>query len=159
MIRLRWTPRFREADETVEYIEVDSPAVDTFNSLIGPGNLRMTKTAGTLVGPLRYAVTSLRGAEETLATNLIVDTANNEKVQLTWDADPAATGYKVYGRGLSTGYLATVVGTSFLDDGSITPAGHLNTVNTTVPRYPVLGALSITARHTDRTLTYQGSVA
>lgn len=65
------------------------------------------------------------GATSTVTVNWIAPTAPN--------AETAVTGYRIYGRTTGAELLLANVGlvTTWIDDGSLTPAGALPTVNTT----------------------------
>src|SRR5262249_27151177 len=73
---------------------------------------------------------------ETLASaETAITTGSNKNanyVKFAWNDVSGATGYHVYGRTQGAEELiATVNGSSFFDDGSITPSGALPTANTT----------------------------
>lgn len=84
-------------------------------------------TGGTLTaGTYFYRVSAVVNETETaLATEVSqVTTGSTSTVTLNWTAVSGATAYKVYGR--ATGaelFMATVLTNTFLDTGSITPAG------------------------------------
>jgi len=62
-------------------------------------------------------------AEVTLMTG--AGGGNLNTITITWSAVPGAVGYNVYGRATSGAeqFIATTAGTSFLDDGTISPSG------------------------------------
>ena len=112
----------------------------TFKKLIGatittPVNTSFTAGAGYLVaGTYFYRVSAVTPSGETLAsseTSLVLSVTGG--VNVNWGAVTGATGYKIYGR--ATGaelYIATVgTVTTYLDNGTITPAGSLPATNTT----------------------------
>lgn len=71
------------------------------------------------------------------ASNTTATTTNT--VTVNWTATSGATGYKIYGRTGGSEQLIAAVGTvtSYVDTGSVTPAGALPGANTTSPAVPV----------------------
>jgi len=77
-----------------------------------------------------YAITATNSYGETVATALataVVASGTSNKITLTWNAVPGATGYNIYGRIASVGvvqFLASVTSsqTSYVDTGLDTPA-------------------------------------
>lgn len=100
-------------------------------------------TGGTLAaGTYSYRVSALNLLGETLASTAATGTTTGStgSITISWPSVPGASAYKVYGRtGGSELLMATNVATggvnrplcSFIDTGSITPAGALPTANTT----------------------------
>jgi hypothetical protein len=98
-------------------------------NLNAPSSLSGTSAnvGGTLIaGSYTYVVSALGPAGETLSSSpvtvVIAGVATTNAVTLTWDAEPGAQGYNVYGRSGSTASLdlLAVVGgaeVSFVDDG------------------------------------------
>jgi len=86
-------------------------------------------TGGTLAaGTYFYRVTAIVNFTETAAAaeQSQVTTGSTSTVTLNWNAVAGATSYNVYGR--ATGgelFMASVPTNSFVDTGSITPAGAL----------------------------------
>lgn len=103
--------------------------------LVTPVNAAFTQGAGTLgAATYFYRVSAIDGQGETLAsTETSVAIAAAHGVNVNWGAVTGATGYKIYGRTTGAELLIATVGavTTFLDDGSITPAGVLPAANTT----------------------------
>ncbi len=103
--------------------------------LVTPVNAAFAAGTGTLaIGTYYYRVSAVNGLGETLAsaeTSLALSAAGG--VIVNWGAVAGATGYRIYGRTTGTELLLTTVGnvTTYLDDGSITPAGALPATNTT----------------------------
>lgn len=88
-----------------------------------------------------YVITAINpangGAGETLpSVELVIPATLNQKITLTWSVVVGATGYKIY-RGTSSGgelLLATIASgstNSYVDTGSVTPAGGLPAADTT----------------------------
>lgn len=95
-------------------------------------------TGGTLVaGTYYYRVSAINAQGETLAsteTSQVVPAGTStNKVTVNWGAVTDATGYKVYGRSTGAELLIATVGavTTYIDTGSVTPAGALPAANTT----------------------------
>jgi hypothetical protein len=105
-------------------------------ALATPVNAAFSAGVGTLVnGTYYYRVTALNAAGETLAsteTSLVI-AAGPQGVNVNWGAVAGATGYKIYGRSIGAELFIAQVGavTTYLDGGSITPAGALPSSNTT----------------------------
>jgi len=102
-----------------------------------PVNATFTQGAGTLgASTYFYRVTALTANGETtpsVETSLTIAAAHG--VNVNWAAVNNATGYKIYGRSTGAELFIAQVGagvTTYLDGGSITPAGAMPTVNTTV---------------------------
>ncbi|MEB0001592.1 hypothetical protein QN357_01405 [Cryobacterium sp. RTC2.1] len=90
-------------------------------------------SGGTLAaGTYGYRVSALIGTSETLAAATITATTTSTTgmVTLYWLPVPGATSYKVYGRTSGSELLMATVAapaTSWVDTGSVTPAGALPT--------------------------------
>ncbi len=103
--------------------------------LATPVNAAFAAGTGTLaIGTYYYRVSAVNGLGETLAsveTSFALAAAGG--VIVNWGAVTGATGYRVYGRTTGAELLLTTVGnvTTYLDNGSITPAGALPATNTT----------------------------
>lgn len=103
---------------------------------VTPIGLELAQGTGTLAAATYYyRVSAITAIGETLACAEVGLTIGaTTGVDLTWEAVPGATGYRVYGR--STGaelFIAEVSGTTltYTDDGSVvTPTGALPTANT-----------------------------
>lgn len=100
-------------------------------------------TGGSLVpATYYYRVSAINSLGETLAsteTSQVVGAGTNTNtVTVNWGAVTGATGYKVYGRSTGAELLIATVGavTTYVDTGSITPAGALPAVNTTAGGLP-----------------------
>jgi len=92
-------------------------------------------TGGTIpAGTQSYRLTATAGGGETLPSTAVTQatTGSTSTVTLTWVAVSGATGYKVYGRTAGAELLIATVGavTTYIDTGSVTPAGALPTANT-----------------------------
>ncbi|MFA5803661.1 MAG: hypothetical protein WC879_03365 [Melioribacteraceae bacterium] len=107
----------------------------TGTTIAAPVNAAFTAGAGTLaIGTYYYRVTALTPAGETTPsaeTSLALAAIGG--VNVNWGAVAGATGYKIYGRSTGAELLIASVGavTTYLDNGSITPAGAMPIVNTT----------------------------
>ena len=95
-------------------------------------------TGGSLVpATYYYRVSAINAVGETLAsteTSQVVGAGTNTNtVTVNWGAITNATGYKVYGRTTGAELLIATVGavTTYIDTGSVTPAGALPVANTT----------------------------
>ncbi|MFZ2432524.1 MAG: hypothetical protein WAW57_15400, partial [Lutibacter sp.] len=110
-------------------------ATITITTLSTPVNSAFTTAAGTLaIGTYYYRVTATNAYGQTLPsteTSLTLDAVGG--VNVNWQAVTGATGYKVYGRTTGAELLIATVGAvlTYLDSGSITPAGAMPTANTT----------------------------
>jgi hypothetical protein len=106
------------------------------NPVATPVNTAFTAGVGTLPNATYYyRVSAINASGETLAsaeTSLVI-AAGPQGVNVNWGAVAGATGYKIYGRTTGSELLIATVGavTTYLDNGSITPAGALPTANTT----------------------------
>jgi hypothetical protein len=94
--------------------------------------------SGTLpIGTYAYRVTALNALGETLASaqgtvSFGGTIGNIYSMTVAWAPVAGATSYKVYGRTVASNLLiATVVGTSYVDTGAITPSGAVPGSNTT----------------------------
>lgn len=123
---------------------------------VTPIGLALAQGTGTLgAATYYYRVSAITAAGETLAcaeVGLAIGATTG--VDLTWEAVPGATGYRVYGRDTGAELLiAEVSGTTltYTDDGSLTPTGALPTANTariataTDPIKPATGTVSSVA--------------
>lgn len=103
--------------------------------LTTPVNAAFTAGSGTLaIGTYYYRVAAINVIGQTLAsTETSLFLAAGGGVNVNWGAVSGATGYKIYGRTIGAELLITTVGavTTFLDDGSLTPAGAMPVSNTT----------------------------
>lgn len=95
-------------------------------------------TGGSLAdGTYYYRVSAINALGETLAsteTSQVVPAGTvTNTVTVNWGAVSNATGYKVYGRTTGAELLIAAVGavTTYVDTGSVTPAGALPVANTT----------------------------
>lgn len=117
-----------------QLVQVTNPNGSTY--VPAPTGIQLVASTGTLTaGTKYYVLTALTDAGESTPSVEVSFTALiNTGIILSWPEVPGATGYKLYGR--STGaelFIATISnGTtlSYHDDGSITPAGALPTLNT-----------------------------
>jgi hypothetical protein len=121
------------------------PSITTqTGALATPVNSAFTQGTGTLAaGTYFYRVTATNSFGETLPsveTSLTI--AASTGVNVNWGAVAGATGYKVYGRSSGAELLIATLGnvTTFLDNGSVTPAGAMPTVNTTSPWLKAIAA-------------------
>lgn len=106
------------------------------NLLAVPVNAAFTAGAGTLAaGTYAYRVTALTaaGGETSPSAETTFVAGAGTGINVNWGAVAGATGYKIYGR-LANGqeqFLAQVGAvTTWLDNGSLTPAGLPPTANT-----------------------------
>lgn len=103
--------------------------------LATPVNAAFTAGTGTLVAATYYyRVSAINAIGETLASaETSFAAAADTGVNVNWGAITGATGYKIYGRSTGAELLMATVGDvlTWLDDGSITPAGALPASNTT----------------------------
>ena len=109
-------------------------------ALSTPVNATFTAGSGTLTEAAThyYRVSAFNGWGQTLAsTETFKVVTSTGGINVNWAAVSGAHGYKIYGRTTSAELLmATVYGeqtTTWLDDGSVTPAGALPSANTTAP--------------------------
>jgi hypothetical protein len=120
-----------------------TPVNAAFSTATGGGTL----AAGTYY----YRVTALNAQGETIASveTSQVTTGATSTVTVNWTAVTGATGYKIYGRSTGAELFMQTVGavTTWIDTGSVTPAGALPTVNTTG------GYVTVLARQYDQTYT------
>lgn len=97
-------------------------------------------------GTYYYRVSAINAVGETLASaeTSITLTAAQNAVNVNWGAVTGATGYRIYGNTTGGELLMAAVGavTTWLDDGSITPAGALPGANTTALATPVNAAFT-----------------
>ena len=101
-----------------------------------PSGLTLTATSGTLgAATYYYRVSATTAAGETIpCVEKSLSVGASSGIIVSWQQEPGATGYRVYGR--ATGaelFIAAVTSgatTSYTDTGSITPAGAMPTVNT-----------------------------
>jgi hypothetical protein len=103
-----------------------------------PGTFTTATTGGTLASSTTYyyRVSGINAGGETLpntetskATGAGTET---NTVTVKWSALTGATGYRIYGRSTGAELFMAEVGavTEWTDDGSVTPAGAMPTVNT-----------------------------
>jgi hypothetical protein len=114
-----------------------SPVVSSGTAqLAAPTGLTATAPSGgsLVAGTYNYEITATTGnGETTVSPSVSITTTSTGSVTLTWTAVAGATGYNVYGR---TTFLkmASVAGTTFTDNGSISPSGAIPGSNTaTIP--------------------------
>ncbi len=129
-----------------------SEEYDTGTFAVGtpPTNATFVATTGALANATYYyRVTVLSKVGETLPsteTSLAITTGG---VTVKWGAVTGATGYKIYGRSTGAELLMATVGAgvlSWIDDGSITPAGALPTALVTTVVLPYEAAIVQAAR-------------
>lgn len=94
-------------------------------------------SSGSLnAGTYGYRITAFNGYGETTPSPeaTITATSGGKSFAIAWAAMPDATGYKVYGRTPAGELLMATLGNvlTWTDDGTVTPAGALPTVNTMV---------------------------
>lgn len=122
------TPAGTLIDATLVYPSGDDGALRV------PVNKAFTSGAGTLAaGEYFYRVSAIdANGESKASTETSLTIGLNEGVNVNWGAVTGATGYKVYGRTSGAELLIATVGNvlTYLDDGSVTPAGALPTKNT-----------------------------
>lgn len=109
-------------------------------------------TGGSLVaGTYYYRVSAINAVGETLAfaeqSQVVPAGTSTNTVTVNWTAVSNATGYKVYGRDTGAELLIATVGavTTYIDDGSVTPAGALPASNTTGGGYGVSTDVTLAA--------------
>lgn len=120
--------RFYDFPENDENATLATPVAAAFSASTTGGNL--------VADAYYYRVSAINANGETLAfaqVSQVVGGTFFGRVTVNWTAVTGATGYKVYGRTNNTELLIATVGlvTTYIDDGSITPAGALPTSNTT----------------------------
>lgn len=107
----------------------------TAQALTSPVNATFTLGTGTLAtGTYYYRVTALWNDGETLpSTETSLAITGPAGVNVNWAAVTGATGYRIYGRTTGAELLIATVGivTTYLDNGSVTPAGAMPNFNTT----------------------------
>jgi hypothetical protein len=110
------------------------------NPLATPGTptLQASTTGGSLAaGEQSYRVSALNAQGETdvSTAGTVTTTGTSSTVAVSWGAVVGATGYRIYGRTAGAELLIATVGSvlSYVDTGSVTPAGALPTGNTTTP--------------------------
>jgi hypothetical protein len=117
-----------------------TPATASFAPLSTPGQPSLTLgLSGTLApGAYGYRVAAVNASGETLAsTEAVISVGGSGSVisiTVAWAPVAGATGYNVYGRTIAGELKMTptaIVGTSFVDNGSVTPSGALPSSNTT----------------------------
>lgn len=119
--------RFYDLNQNAEYLQLPTPTGIALNQLnVGSIN----------VGTYGYRVAAVNANGITLAsaTVQITTVGASRRVEVSWDAVAGATAYYIYGRTPGSElYIGAVNGNvfSFIDDGSLTPAGALPTANTT----------------------------
>lgn len=92
---------------------------------------------GSLLGDTDYTyrVAAFDGSGTTFASEEFIGHTdpgtNTNQLLVAWGAAAGATGYRVYGRTGSLLFIANTLSLSYVDNGSITPAGALPTANTT----------------------------
>ncbi len=118
-------------------------------SLLDPVNAAFTaSTIGGLTpsGTYYYRVSAINAVGQTLASaeTSIILTATENAVHVNWGAVTGATGYRIYGRTTGGELFMAAVGavTTWLDNGSLTPAGALPVANTTALATPVFSSIS-----------------
>ncbi len=102
--------------------------------LATPVNATFTQGAGTLAtGTYYYRVTAFNAGETLASTETSLAITGPAGINVNWGAVAGATGYRIYGRTTGAELLLAEVGavTTWLDNGSLTPAGPLPSVNTT----------------------------
>lgn len=108
------------------------------NNLGTPANLAVNSlsTGGLLAATnFEYRVSAISaGGSETLVSNPVQIVISNTQVTncnvITWDEEPGAIGYRIYGRSKGAGLLVQVgAGTfSFTDTGAITPDANIQPI-------------------------------
>jgi len=105
------------------------------NKIPAPVNGTHTSGAGTLIaGTYYYRVSAINENGETLvSTETSFTLGAPGGINVNWNKVAGATGYKIYGRTTGAQQLIATVGdvATYLDGGSITPAGSLPQENTT----------------------------
>lgn len=116
---------------------IDAPMSQIFYvaPIARPVNAAHTLGAGTLASATYwYRVTALNAQGETFpSTETSLAITGPAGVNVNWGAVSGATGYKVYGRTAGGEQLLATVGavTTWLDGGSVTPAGAPTATDTT----------------------------
>jgi hypothetical protein len=114
-------------------LAVSAPAKGTGS--IPTGLVATPGAAGTLNnGTYGYRVSAVVGGESLACATVTAVTVAGPgagSVGLSWNAVTGATNYKIYGRTSGSELLmATQTGTTFTDNGSVTPSGALPTLAT-----------------------------
>ena len=121
---------------TRKIIVLRPPALQAHpQALSTPVNAAFTSGVGSLItGTYYYRISAIDNYGETLAsTETSLGVTGPAGVNINWAKVTGATGYKIYGRATGAELFIAEVGdvATYLDAGSITPAGTLPTVNTT----------------------------
>lgn len=147
-----------ESNKGIEYFDLTSP---TSNLLVSdqpigyPGVSLITGTSTLAIGPRLYAVSPILPEGEIAPRNyssISTTVANNQRVVLTWEKYPGATGYRIWGRSPSELVLLTTLGDvlTYTDDGSQTTTTKPPAGNSIATRYNTLGTTNLTARFSKR---------
>lgn len=121
---LTLTTAWQRFSRTQTLTAVATPAAPTATAAVG---------VGLLAGTYCYSVSATNAFGETLpSAQGCVTLSITGDVALSWTAVTGATGYKLYGRTAGSQLLmATQAGTTFTDNGSVTPSGAVASRNST----------------------------
>lgn len=124
----------------VQYKQESAPATPASSTSTTGGTL----AAATYSYRVSKVVNGIETTASTAKTQATTGATSTVTVDFSSGYDTRATSYKVYGRvGGSELLMATVANptTSFVDDGSVTPAGALPSATTAVTLWDPYGAL------------------
>lgn len=138
----------KDADQSIDTVDLLSPTANIICRIDPPGApvLASSNAGGTLTPgtTYTYAVSALNSQGETFASAIsqIIPAAGQNRVTITWQPVPGATGYKVYGRidnnmrQLGSTLAANVL--SLVDNGSLALGAVINQINTSGLYYTTL---------------------
>lgn len=138
----------KDADPSIDTVDLLSPTGNIICRIDTPAAPALvSNTAGGSLVPgttYTYAVSALNSQGETFASAIsqIVPAAGHNRVVVSWQAVPGATGYRVYGRIDNTmqlmGTTLAANVTSLIDDGSVSLGAAINEINTSGLYYTTL---------------------
>jgi hypothetical protein len=149
-----------KADANIRYILRRTPTTDiVISSLNVDAPTATVLTSGGTLAPGFYdyaisVVSTLGGETAPLNWTTVEVTVPGSRVSLTWPAVTNAANYKVWGRVTPTPLgLITTVGPStltFIDTGSIVPAGTIPAQSTVAIYYPRLNSKNVVTKYSTR---------
>lgn len=107
------------APTDIDYVIVNSPTIDLIADIKTPTNLTLTVLpGGSLNNSIKYHVVSFDADGESSPVSDFLSNLTSNKVFISWDAVPNATGYRVYSSSVSgVRQLVSTTSTSYLDVG------------------------------------------
>lgn len=151
------------APELIDFSIIDTPLDDIGMDISTPKGvtIEVIPNVGTLPpGDYVYGIASQDVDGRTVPDQLkVTTTAANSSVKFTWDPIIAATSYRIYGRQLPFGEIASINAVAdtvptWTDNGSAVGPGTAPVeINTSGVHYPVLGNLDVTAAYSRRRQT------